>query len=297
VPLFYRRRKLIESLTQSIRLLMPADPGLERMLDAVRQYNPAAKRTIGGGVCVDGKHFYLGPPVEIDAELPREADLPPGITAARFVNWVLARSPGESKADLRDRDKTYRAQARCLLGGLAARFNGTAVPEPDPGTLRVDVFTPRQIDTAGLSSLVSSCVPELARASIGPLDDGQVVSLIAAPELKEKLEGGSAFGVLSVWDDEARFGVELWPAKIALHPILEDWTGGRSLAVLAGLGKVKLTDLSMIVVRTEQPWRGAEPALVRAVGRAALHLASDTGGVAVDPFGFGIHDPSELVLH
>jgi hypothetical protein len=35
--------KVLSSLTKAIRLLLPADPGFDRMLDACQQYRPAAR--------------------------------------------------------------------------------------------------------------------------------------------------------------------------------------------------------------------------------------------------------------
>jgi hypothetical protein len=77
---------------------------------------------------------------------------------------------------------------------------------------------------------------------------------------------------------------------------MRDWTGGRSLAVLARLGTMKLADLSMIVVRADKPTLGADPGVARAVAEAGLGLAADTGGICVDPFGFGVRSPDDLVF-
>jgi hypothetical protein len=41
--------KVLWSLTKAIRLLLPADPSFDRMLDACRQYQPTAWRHGSGG--------------------------------------------------------------------------------------------------------------------------------------------------------------------------------------------------------------------------------------------------------
>jgi hypothetical protein len=295
VPLFHARQAtVVQSLTKSIRLLLPADPGPERMLDAVRQYNPAAKHALGGGICVDGGHFNLSSVLRVDAELAQEAGLSPDIMAAYFVNW----QPTARGAERQTQVQRYREQAACLLSGLAARFGGSSVPpcEQAGAALHADVYTPRQVDAPGLSALVSRRVPALAGAPASGLDDRQAISMIARREPGDEREGRCDLGVVTVRGNGVPFGVEYWPPGIAVQPIMRDWTGGRSLAVLARLGTMKLTDLSMIVVRADQPTLSADPDVARAVAEAGLGLAADTAGICVDPFGFAVRSPDDLVF-
>jgi len=295
VPLFHpRRATLVQSLTQSVRLLLPADPGPDRMLDAVREYNPAARHSVGGGINVDGGHFTLTSALEVDADLGREAGLSPDITAAYFADW----QPTARGAERQTQIQRYRAQAACLLGGLAARFGGLSAPpcEQAGAALRAEVYTPHRLDPAALSGLVSRRVPALAGAPVTGLDDRQAISLIATSDPGPEQEGRSDLGVFGVRGPGVPFGVEYWPPSIAVQPIMRDWTGGRSLAILAGLGRMKLSDLSMIVVRAGQPTVGADPGVARAVAEAGLGLAADTEGICVDPFGFGVRRPDDLVF-
>lgn len=116
----YRRTQLLRRLTLGVRLLLPADPGPAAMLDAVREFDPAAKRILPHRIQVDGRsQFYLSRPYPIDAELRRQAGLLPDITVAYFIKWVA-----DTEADA----ARYREQALRLLDGLAARFDGSSRP-------------------------------------------------------------------------------------------------------------------------------------------------------------------------
>jgi hypothetical protein len=118
----YRRTGLVRRLTRGMRLLLPADPGPAGMLDAVRRFDPAAKRILPHRIQVDGRsQFYLSRAYPIDAGLRRDAGLPADITVGYFLTWVA-----DSDADA----ARYRAQGAHLLAGLAARFGGISWPDP-----------------------------------------------------------------------------------------------------------------------------------------------------------------------
>jgi len=113
----YREAQLRRRLSAGMRLLLPADPGPAAMLDAVREFDPAAKRILPHRIQVDGRsQFYLSRPYPIDAELRRQAGLPPDVTVAYFLKWVA-----DSETDA----ARYREQGTRLLTGLAARFGGS----------------------------------------------------------------------------------------------------------------------------------------------------------------------------
>jgi hypothetical protein len=120
--------KLLHGLTKTMRLVLPADPGQERMLDALRQYHPLARRALGGGFHADGGHLNLDGPTTIEPGLGAEANLPPDITVAYFPGWYPATNPGGPSR--REVDWRYREKATYMMGGLAARFNGLSYPRP-----------------------------------------------------------------------------------------------------------------------------------------------------------------------
>jgi hypothetical protein len=299
VPLIKgRRSRLLHSLTKSIRLVLPADPGLERMLEAVRLYSPAARKAAGGIILVDGEHFALSAVTRVDSGLAVEAGLPADITAAYFPSWTIARHAGETSQDIDKRKRRYQAQSACLLGGLAARFDGLWSPRPPDISrpLHADVYLPPSVTAAQIPGLIAAAVPELAGAQARGLDDRQMISMIAARERGEETQGTSKFGVIGFAGGGLPFEVEFWPAEMAMLSVLQDRDGGRLMAALGELRQFRMPGTSMLVVRAAQPAAGADPAVARAVGTAALRLAAQGSGVCLDIFGFAVRRPEDLTF-
>lgn len=150
----YRRAQLLRRLTLGMRLLLPADPGPAAMLDAVRAFNPAAKRILPHRIQVDGRsQFYLSRPYPIDAEMRRQAGLAQDVTVAYFLRWVA-----DSEADT----VRYREQGTRLLGGLAARFGGSSGPS-EAGQARPPA--PPAADPADPANPVESSASQPSMAS------------------------------------------------------------------------------------------------------------------------------------
>lgn len=293
-----RRSRLVHSLTKSIRLLLPADPGPERMLEAVRLYSPAARRAAGGIVLVDGAHFALSAATRVEPDVASEAGLPPDVTAAFFPSWTLARHAGETQQDVDRRKRRYQAQSACLLGGLAARFDGVWSPRPPEISrpLHADVYLPPSVTAADVPALIAAAVPELAGAKARGLDDRQMISMIAARERGEETQGTTNFGVTGFAADGLPFEVEFWPAEMAMLSVLQDRDSGRLMTALGQLREFRMPGTSMLVVRAAQPAAGADPAVARAAGAAALRLAAEGGGMCLDIFGFAVRSPDDLIF-
>jgi hypothetical protein len=291
-----REAGLVRSLKTQIRLLLPADPGLERMLDAVMQYNPGAEPASRGRINVDGS-LRLHAPLEVDAAAAAAAQLPPDITAACFVDWTWA-TVGTDQKTRRATDRRYQARSSCVLGGLAARFNGLSFPRPAEldKPLRADVYARRTFGPEELAAVVARRVPELAGAQPVVLDDKQVAGLIVDARLEPTAGESSNFGVFVLERADVPFRVEYWPPQVAAHPIVTDRTGARLLGILAPLTEQVPADMSMIVLRAEQRAGTADPGVARALGAAGLGLAAEAGGVCVDVFGFGVRNPDDLVI-
>jgi hypothetical protein len=115
-----RRVSLRRRFIRGMGLLLPADPGPAAMLDAVRRFDPAAKRILPYRIQVDGRsQFYLSRAYPVDAETRAQVGLPPDVSVVYFLKWVA-----DSEADA----SRYREQGARLLDHLAAHFSGVAWP-------------------------------------------------------------------------------------------------------------------------------------------------------------------------
>jgi len=282
-----RRARLQRALTRDMRLLLPAAPGTDQMLAAARLFNPAATRIDGDRIAADAQQrVILGAGFEIDQDLRRAAQLPPDITVGYFVHIAppvpLPARPNEALTDKyqamkRDVVATTRAQAKCLINGLATRFAGTAYPVPEQADqpLHADVYTAREPDAEELAALVARHVPGLV------------------PVQTE----WSGRGVVTLRGEGSRFDVEYWPPPVVQVPLTDDATDGSDpFTVVTDVIKPSGRGLHALIVRAAQPARGAGPDLARALGQVALGLAADTDGVCMDLFGFRVLRPDDLVI-
>jgi hypothetical protein len=260
VPLAKRRQSnQLHVLTKSIRLLLPADPGPERMLEIIRLYSPAARRKAAGRILVDGEHLSLSPVMPVDPGMAREAGLPADITAAYFPSWTTARTIGVSRQDLDKRKRRYQAQSACLLGGLAARLDGLWSPRPPEVSrpLHADVYLPPSVAAADVPALVTAAVPELAGASARGLDDRKVLSMLTYAERGQETEGTTKFGVTRFTADGPPFEVEFWPPEVVMFSVLQDREGGRLMTTLGEVRQFRMPGTSILVIRADQPAAGA----------------------------------------
>jgi hypothetical protein len=264
--------KVLWSLTKAIRLLLPEDPGFDRMLDACQQYRPKARRSRmnRNWICADGQHFRLHDPGPVRPEMAAQAGLPADITCVFYTDWDGA-EVGLSTKQRKQLGEQYRQKSGYVLGGLAARFGGLWAPHPEEVTqpLRAYVYTVSEIDGPGLLGMASQYAPGLS------------------------LQGPRGDKVISLRGDVPSF-VQYWPPYSAAVP--------KSFLVL-GPGAPEVLDPSwadddtgVIVVLADQTAERADPEVARAVGEMALGLAAQTGGVCVDVFGFKVRDPSDLVI-
>jgi hypothetical protein len=264
--------KVLWSLTKGIRLLLPADPGFDRMLDACQQYRPAARpsRLHHDWICADGQHFRLHQATVVQPEMAAQAGLPADITRVFYVDWDGA-EVGLNTRQRKQLGEQYRQKSGYVLGGLAARFGGLWAPRPDEVTesLRAYVYTVSEIDPAGLLGMASQHAPGLVLGE--PRSDKAIAVRGDVPSL-----------------------VMYWPPYSAVVP--------RSFLAV-GPGEPAMLDpswadddIGVITVQADQPAAGADPAVARAVGAMGLGLAAQTGGVCVDVFGFKVRDPSDLII-
>jgi hypothetical protein len=267
-----RDDKVLWSLTKAIRLLLPADPGFDRLLDACRQFQPSARpsRMNHDWICADGQHFRLHQPGAVSPDMAARAGLPGDITYVCYVDWDGA-EVGLNTQQRKQLGEQYRQKSGYVLGGLAARFGGLWAPRPAEVTqpLRAYVYTICDIDAAGLLGMASQYAPALA---LGDPRSDKVITVRG----------------------EVPSRVQYWPPYAAAVPKSAMVLGPGAPAVLDPSWADD--DTGVIVVEADQAADGADPAVARAVGAMGLGLAAQTGGVCLDIFGFKVRDAADLVI-
>src|ERR1035438_46005 len=174
MQLFMPRRSLVRDLGRGRCVLLPSDPGQERMIELMRLFNPAARPASAGRISADGRHISLTRPLRIDAETASRAQTPPGLSTVYFVQITVA-SPRLTPSAVAQGLKELRETATLLIGGAAGpRRAGRPSPEP-PGPrepLHADVYSPRAVTTGELSALLEPYAPGLASAEGPSTTDG-----------------------------------------------------------------------------------------------------------------------------
>lgn len=271
MALFRARHNLAESLRRDARLLLPADPGTDRLLEYVHLFNENAKPAGGGRIDVDGwQELYLSGPSAISRDIAAETGTMPGMGAAFFVeNHAHMRPFGLSAGSARTR-KQY-AMAMRLIHGLAVRMDGSAWPEAEAmnDPLRVVVYTPNP--------------------HVGP---GTAFELIAkyASGLTPYTDGRLAGRDVSTWRTaDGQLDAEFWPAGTteAMQPPPPKTVGDLHFY---------RASLVAIVLRLALPGRRCLPAWARLLGECALDLAAATEGICIDQLGFRVLIPDDLIF-
>jgi hypothetical protein len=267
MQLFMHRRSLVRDLGRGRCLLLPSEPGQERMVELMRLFNPAARPASAGRMSADGRHITLTRPLRIDAETASRAQTPPGLTAVYFVQIDVA-PPVLTPSAIAEGRKELRVTANLLIAGLAARLGGKALPESDRlrEPLHADVYSPRALTAAELSAVLDPFIPGLAPAE----------------------EPWSVDGVTTLHSEPAQVDVEYWPPSVPLMTV--------DPPVALGRLRDQRDQLYVTVIRSAQTAADADPGTARAVGVAALAVAAATGGTGLDIFGFRIEDPDDLII-
>jgi hypothetical protein len=271
MALFRARHNLAESLRRDARLLLPADPGTERLLEYVHLFNENAKPAGGGRIDVDGwQELYLSSPSAISHDIAAETGTMPGMGVAFFLeNHAHMRPFGLSAGSPHTR-KQYDMAMR-LIHGLAVRMDGSAWPEAEAmnGPLRVVVYT--------------------ANPHVGP---GDAFGLIAkyAPSLAPSQEARLAERGVSTWRTaDGQLDTEFWPAgsTATMQPPPPKAVGDLHFY---------RASLVAVVMRLAMPGRRCLPAWARLLGECALSLAAATEGICIDQLGFRVLTPDDLIF-
>ncbi len=224
------------------------------LLDAARRYDPGVRYSALLRRLIFSNGVLLLGPVKVTPRMAQEAGLPDGTAVAWYA---LAALQGHAERRVHDA-KAFDSER--LVRGLAARLGGTTHPAE------------LQPQLALLASVYSEQAP----------DPEQVIEALRPYggdfEVEDSKDGG-----YSLTGQKTRFYVAYWPprqyresdAPPALGPLrprpLHHW------------------DLHSGVRASEAPRE-----LCLRIGEGALALASQSGGIALDMFGFPVSSPDDL---
>ena len=108
-----RRRRLVHDLRSHMRLLLREDPGRERMVELARLFDPDARPAGAGRICVDvQRQLYLTRPSMVDPATAAEAQAPPGLPVAYFVQ-VQGRSAPRICPACNGRSRSCKSPGSC----------------------------------------------------------------------------------------------------------------------------------------------------------------------------------------
>ena len=247
-----RRKRLVHDLRSHMRLLLREDPGRDQMVELVQLFDPDARPAGAGRICVDARRqLYLTRPSTVDPGTAAEAQAPPGLPVAYFVQ-VQGRSAPTDISGLQREKRKLQGSGILLLNGLAIRLGGFAWPPKaasDPP--QTTVYTPRPVTAADVLGVIGQYIYGLV-----PREDAWMASM----------------EVESWQTPDGRLQAELWPERATLA----------LMDPPAALGDVRFRSgqLYATVLRLADPANQADPYAARAVGRAAVAVAAATGGTA-----------------
>jgi hypothetical protein len=257
------RRNLARALRRDIRLLLPADPGRERMLEYVHLFDPRARLASQGSINVDNtREVYLTRGSVIEPDVAAEAGVPDGMGVAFFVMNVQRGGPSTKK-------EQYDASVR-LVNGLAIRLGGVAWPEASVmrEPLRATIYTSREVSAEDVYAIADRFAPGLSayeNPTFGPIG-------------------------VSFWrTSDGQFEVSHWPQG-TVPVLLPD--APRSIGDLF----FHRAESWAVRLKLSTPGNEADPGTARLLGECALEVAAAASGPCVDQLGFRVIRPDDLVF-
>jgi hypothetical protein len=264
------RRALVRALSRDVRLLLPGDPGRERLLECVRLFDPRARLAAGGSISVDGvREVYLTRVSVIGPDVAAEAGVPGGMGAAVFVSATARAIPLDWPDVQRKTREHYEASVR-LVNGLAVRLGGVAWPEAPvlAEPLQARVYTAGEPGAGQVLEVAARYAPGLAayhNPTFGPV------------------------GVSTWRTPDGRFEAQHWPRGTVAALLPHE---PRSVGDLF----FRTNELTAARLMLSVPGNRADPGEARLLGECALELAAVMGGTCVDQLGFAVRRPGDLVF-
>jgi hypothetical protein len=225
------------------------------LLDAARLYDPGVRRWNLMGRLIFGNGVLLFGPVEVTSAVAQDAGLPAGVAVAWYAQAALQAHNQRRGHEAKEYD------GEKLVRGLAARLGGTT----HPAELQPDL------------ALLASVYSERA------LPVGEVIDALRphAGDLTAEDEEPDSY---SLTGKAAPFYTAYWGPRVY-----------RAAEAPAALGPIRSRPLHHWDIHSGVRASDAPRELCRTVGEAALALASQSGGVALDMFGFPISSPDDLL--
>ena len=108
------RENLLRALDQDLRLLLPADPGRERLLEYVHWFDPRARLAGAGRINVDdSREVYILRAAAIDPDVAAQAGVPAGLTVAFFMQNNPRGVPFSLDGPLNSKGELYEPRSGC----------------------------------------------------------------------------------------------------------------------------------------------------------------------------------------
>jgi hypothetical protein len=236
------------------------DPG-NALADLLRRYDPAPRVT--GARLAFGNGVVLHGPVQITPDLERKGKLPTGMAAAYYTGI------GAGATRRRPETEVWQDGER-LVRGLAARLGGAVRDRRTPMSLNLEVT-------------VYSAVPLETERVIAVLQPYVGTGALCADE-NARVPDSYALAT----EEPSAFFVVYWPPRLS-HSRL-------GLPPPALAGRVGPEPRRWLLA-TKYAAADAPPDVCQKVAEAALALAGSSEGIVIDPYGFPVDRPEDLLPH
>jgi hypothetical protein len=264
------RKNLVRALNRDVRLLLPADPGREQLLEYVHLFDPRARLAAAGRINIDNmREIYLTRGSVIEPDIAAEARVPAGMGVAFFAQNIRRGEPFSLSGPLNTRKEQFDTSVR-LMNGLAVRLDGVAWPEASvlQEPLRATIYTAREPGANQVYEVTARYAPGLE-----PYHDPSLGSID-----------------VSTWrTSDGQFEAQHWP-KGTVSLLLPHEP--RSVGDLF----FHENQLTAARLQLSTPANQTDPGTARLLGECALEVAAASDGVCVDQLGFRVRRPEELVF-
>lgn len=243
-------------LAEGPTVVPDADPD-----ELLRRFSPAAYRK--GDRLVLGNGVLLYGPVDVTPELAAKT----GVAAGRayYTRPGTMLKNAERPTELKELDGEW------LVRGLAARLGGQSHSHRPwaPARLELSVFASEPVPADQVIAVLQPYAGD---------EDGRQLTVEPDDDVAD------AYFLIS--EREPKFITAFWPGRLARS---------RPKPPPLALGELREREPCRWILITTADMATASPEVCRFVGEAALSLAAAVHGVVIDPFGFPIGTPEDVL--